>query len=214
MDGGPAGSGADYDIAVRHGPEALAGADTVVIPPSHALDEVLSTATLPPPIAAALCRIRPGTRLIAMCTGAFVLAAAGVLDGRRAVTHWAEAANLAALFPSVTVDHDALYIDEGDVLTSAGIAAGIDLCMHVIRRDHGTQVAAQVARECVVSPQREGGLRQDAAGGQRPDGRADRRPGRAGHRCQPAPAIPCLPGRIPGGIPPHFPAGSLSNLAA
>jgi transcriptional regulator GlxA family with amidase domain len=160
VDGGPVGSGADYDIAVRYGQEALADADTVVIPPSHALDEVLSTASLPPPIAAALRRIRPGTRLMAMCTGAFVLAAAGALDGRRAVTHWAEAASLAALFPSVAVDQDALYIDEGDVLTSAGIAAGIDLCMHVIRRDYGTQVAAQVARECVISPQREGGQRQ------------------------------------------------------
>jgi transcriptional regulator GlxA family with amidase domain len=137
---------------VRHGPEALADADTVVIPPSHALDEVLSSGTLPSPVAAALRHVRPGARLVAMCTGAFVLAAAGALDGRRAVTHWAEAASLAALFPSITVDHDALYVDEGDVLTSAGIAAGIDLCMHVIRCDHGTQVAAQVARECVVSP--------------------------------------------------------------
>lgn len=160
LDGGPVATGADYEIAVKYGPEVLTTADTVVIPPSHAMDEVLRTGCLPTSTDAALRTIRPGTRLIAMCTGAFVLAAAGALDGRRAVTHWAEASQLAALFPLVTVDPDALYVDEGDVLTSAGIAAGIDLCMHVIRRDHGTSVAADVARNCVISPQREGGQRQ------------------------------------------------------
>ncbi|PRC51430.1 AraC family transcriptional regulator, partial [Mycobacterium sp. ITM-2017-0098] len=87
---------------------------------------------------------------VSICTGAFVLAAAGLLDGRPATTHWQHADALRALYPRVLVDEQHVLVDDGDVLTSAGLAAGIDLCLHLIRRDHGTQVANTVARYCVV----------------------------------------------------------------
>jgi transcriptional regulator GlxA family with amidase domain len=141
------------------GPEALATADTVVIPgtrfPSARNDGVLT-----PQARAVLDTVRPGTRLVSICTGAFVLAAAGVLDGRRATTHWKFADSLRGLHPNVEVDENVLFVDDGDVLTSAGLAAGIDLCLHVIRSDHGAQVANAVARYCVVPPWREGGQAQ------------------------------------------------------
>jgi transcriptional regulator GlxA family with amidase domain len=160
IDGRPVRTDADYTIAVEHDASVLATADSVVIPPSHALEGVLGSGVLAEPVVRALKEIRPGTRLIAICTGAFVLAAAGVLDGRPAATHWAEASRLQALFPSVRVDPDVLYIDDGDVLTSAGVAAGVDLCLHLIRRDHGSAVANLAARLCVVPPRREGGQAQ------------------------------------------------------
>ena len=97
---------------------------------------------------------------MSICTGAFVLAAAGLLDGRPATTHWRYADDLRALYPQVLVDENVLFVDDGDVLTSAGLAAGIDLCLHLIRQDHGTQVANAVARYCVVPPWREGGQAQ------------------------------------------------------
>ena len=160
VDGRPVRTEADYTIAVEHDARLLSTADTVVIPPSHALAEIVSGGVLAEPVVRALKEIRPGTRLIAICTGAFVLAAAGLLDGRPAATHWAEAAQLQRLFPSVRVDPEVLYIDDGDVLTSAGAAAGIDLCLHLIRRDHGSAVANLAARLCVVPPRREGGQAQ------------------------------------------------------
>jgi AraC family transcriptional regulator, transcriptional activator FtrA len=95
-----------------------------------------------------------------ICTGAFVLAQAGLLDGRRATTHWAYAERLAERYPAVTVNPGVLYVDEGDVLTSAGVAAGIDLCLHLVRRDHGAEVANAVARRIVVAPHRDGGQAQ------------------------------------------------------
>ena len=148
-----------FAVLPEAGPEVLADADTVVVPGTRyapaRLDGVLS-----PDVAAALATIRPGTRLVSICTGAFVLAAAGLLDGRPATTHWKYAATLRALHPDVDVDENVLFVDDGDVLTSAGIAAGIDLCLHIIRRDHGTQVANAVARHCVVPPWREGGQAQ------------------------------------------------------
>jgi transcriptional regulator GlxA family with amidase domain len=98
--------------------------------------------------------------LVSICTGAFVLADAGVLDGRRATTHWMDVPEFRRRFPRVTCDPDVLYVDEGTVLTSAGIAAGIDLCLHVVRADHGTAVANTVARRMVVSPHRRGGQAQ------------------------------------------------------
>jgi transcriptional regulator GlxA family with amidase domain len=95
-----------------------------------------------------------------VCSGAFVLAAAGLLDGRRATTHWMYTDDLAAMYPEVKVDPDVLYVDEGDVLTSAGTAAGIDLCLHVVRQDFGAEIANAVARRMVVPPHRDGGQAQ------------------------------------------------------
>ena len=115
---------------------------------------------LPAEVTAALALIRPGTRLVSICTGAFILAAAGLLDGRPATTHWKFADAMRRLHPEVLVDENVLFVDDGDVLTSAGLAAGIDLCLHIIRRDHGAQVANAVARYCVVPPWREGGQAQ------------------------------------------------------
>ncbi|MDX3532345.1 helix-turn-helix domain-containing protein [Streptomyces sp. ID05-39B] len=157
---GPVGTDADFAIQVAHGPEALATADTVIVPASYELGPVFEEGVLTDDLAAALARIRPGTRLASICTGVYVLAAAGVLDGRPATTHWADAARLQELFPSVRVDPDVLFIDDGDVLTSAGVAAGIDLCLHMVRRDHGTAVANEVARRTVVPPHRDGGQAQ------------------------------------------------------
>jgi transcriptional regulator GlxA family with amidase domain len=101
-----------------------------------------------------------GIRIASICTGAFVLASAGLLDGRRATTHWAHTAHLAGAFPTVEVDPSVLFVDEGDILTSAGVAGGIDLCIHLIRRDHGFEVASRAARRVVMPPQREGGQAQ------------------------------------------------------
>jgi transcriptional regulator GlxA family with amidase domain len=157
---GPVETDADFAIHVTHGPEALAEADTVIIPASYELGPVHAEGVLTDELAAALARLRPGTRLASICTGVYVLAAAGLLDGRPATTHWADAARLQRLFPKVKVDPDVLFIDDGDVLTSAGVAAGIDLCLHMVRRDHGAAVANDVARRTVVPPHRDGGQAQ------------------------------------------------------
>ena len=101
-----------------------------------------------------------GGRVLSQCTGAFVLAAAGLLDGRRATTHWKYAAELARRYPQVDVDPGVLYVDEGQVITSAGTAAGIDACLHVIRLEHGAAVANEIARHMVVAPHRDGGQAQ------------------------------------------------------
>ena len=153
---------ADFDIEVAHGPEVLAEAATVVVPASHELDDTddRELHRLGPELTAAFARIRPGTRIASICTGAFVLAAAGLLDGRRATTHWLSAPRFRRLFPAVDLDPGVLYVDEGDVLTAAGEASGIDLCLHMVRRDHGAAVANQVARRTVVPPHREGGQAQ------------------------------------------------------
>ena len=149
----------DFTIVVGHGPEALAEADTVIVPGSLA-DHELPDRPLDPSVPAALARIRPGTRIASICTGSFVLAAAGLLDGRRAATHWRSSARTRARFPDVTFDLDVLYTDDGGLLTSAGAAAGIDLCLHMIRTDHGAAVANDVARGSVVPPHRKGGQAQ------------------------------------------------------
>ena len=151
---------ADFMIHVEHGPQALAEADTVIIPASHEEDETHTDGMLGDALTSALARIRPGARIASICTGAFVLAAAGLLAGRRATTHWMSADHFRQLYPDVHLDPDVLYTDEGDVLTSAGEAAGIDLCLHMIRRDHGSAVANEVARRTVVAPHREGGQAQ------------------------------------------------------
>jgi transcriptional regulator GlxA family with amidase domain len=162
---GPVRTNADFTVHVAHGPETLRGADTVILPATHEEDDPETTGRLGVPLAEALGRIRrPGTRVASICTGAFVLAAAGWLDGRRATTHWKSAEDFRRLFPRVELDPDVLYTHEftpeGDLLTAAGEAAGIDLCLHMIRSDHGAAVANDVARATVVPPHREGGQAQ------------------------------------------------------
>ncbi|MEV7106800.1 GlxA family transcriptional regulator [Streptomyces atroolivaceus] len=157
---GPVRTDADFSIMAEHGPEALATADTVVVPASYELGPVHEEGRLTGELAAALGLVRPGTRMVSICTGGYVLAAAGLLDGRPATTHWSSADHFQRLFPKIRVDPDVLFIDDGDVLTSAGVAAGIDLCLHIVRRDHGTAVANDVARRTVVPPHRDGGQAQ------------------------------------------------------
>lgn len=149
---------ADFPVLVTHGPHALAEADTVIVPASH--EEDGKSSQLSPELRSALKGVRTGARIASVCTGAFVLAAAGLLDGRPAATHWKSAERFRKLYPEVLPAPDVLYTDDGDVLTSAGEAAGIDLCLHMIRRDFGAAVAADVARTTVVSPHREGGQAQ------------------------------------------------------
>ncbi|MFI7226869.1 GlxA family transcriptional regulator [Nonomuraea angiospora] len=160
VDGRPVATAADYSIAVEHDASVLADADTVVVPAAEWYDGLTGPDSLPAGLAAALARIRPGTRIVSICIGTYVLAAAGLLDGRPATTHWRHAERFATLFPKVRVDADVLFVDDGDVLTSAGAAAGVDLCLHLVRRDHGSRVANQVARACVVPPWRDGGQAQ------------------------------------------------------
>jgi len=156
VDGAPVSTTTGFEIGVESGLGALRRADTVVVPGYYAIHE-------PPPAAATAAlraAARRGARVMSVCTGAFALAAAGVLDGRRATTHWAWARDLAASFPAVEVDPDVLFVDEGEVLTSAGLSAGIDLSLHVVRRDHGAACADRVARQMVAPPHRDGGQAQ------------------------------------------------------
>ncbi|MBA0046078.1 helix-turn-helix domain-containing protein [Mycobacteroides sp. LB1] len=148
-----------YAITPQEGPAVLARADTVIIPGTR-YRPAREHGELTAELGAALNTIRPGTRIVSICTGAFVLGAAGLLDGRRATTHWHKADDFRALYPRVLLDETVLFIDDGDILTSAGLASGIDLCLHIIRQDHGTAVANDVARYCVVPPWREGGQAQ------------------------------------------------------
>jgi transcriptional regulator GlxA family with amidase domain len=157
VDGGPVRTDADFSVTVDHGPEALRTADTVVI---AAVTPDRVTGALSDEVAAALAFIRPGTRVVSICTGAFVLAAAGLLDGRRATTHWCVSDAFRRMFPRVDLDPDVLFVDDGEILTSAGAASGIDICLHIVRRDHGSELANRVARRCVVPPLREGGQAQ------------------------------------------------------
>ena len=143
-------------VGVPLGLDALEEAETVVVP---GLDDV--EAPVPEPALTALRGAAArGARMVSICTGAFVLGEAGVLDGRRATTHWAHAERLARRYPKATVDPRVLYVDERDVMTSAGMAAGIDLCLHIVRRDHGAEAANTIARRMVVPPHREGGQAQ------------------------------------------------------
>jgi transcriptional regulator GlxA family with amidase domain len=142
-------------VAPSHGLAYLDRVGTVIVPPCDA------PGGPPEAVLRALGRAHArGARLVSLCTGAFVLAAAGLLDGRRATTHWAHSADLAKRFPRVTVDPDVLYVDDGDILTAAGSAASVDLCLHLVRRDHGAEVAARIARSLVVPPHRDGGQAQ------------------------------------------------------
>jgi AraC family transcriptional activator FtrA len=149
---GPLQTTVGYAIHVDAGLAALQEADTVVIPGW----QPAGTPAAPTVTEALRAAHQRGARIVAICTGAFVLAQAGLLDGRRATTHWRHAAKLAAAFPEVQVDPDVLYVDHGDVATSAGTGAGIDLCLHLVRSDHGAAYAAQIARNMVLPPHREG----------------------------------------------------------
>ncbi|AJE85968.1 MULTISPECIES: GlxA family transcriptional regulator [Streptomyces] len=155
----PVSTSTGYDIRPTHGTERLAWADTLVIPTPTG-SSALTDGTLPPALLRELTRAAPDTRLVTICTGSFVLAAAGLLDGRPATTHWAYTQRFGALFPRVELLPDVLYVDDGDILTSAGGAAGLDLCLHIVRKDHGSAVANRASRSCVVPPWREGGQAQ------------------------------------------------------
>lgn len=158
VDGRPVTSTHGYDLGVHGDLGLLADVDTLVVPGSKN-PQIRESGTLPDAVAAAFDTCS-ATRFASICTGSFVLAAAGLLDGRPATTHWQSAGSLAAMFPAVDVDEKVLYVDDGDVLSSAGLAAGIDLCLHIIRRDHGSKVANRVARYAVVPPWRDGGQAQ------------------------------------------------------
>lgn len=149
-DGEPVSTAEGLSVAVARGPEALELADTVIVPPAEDLGELEHGGALPASLAAALARIRPGTRMVSICTGSYVLAAAGLLDGRIATTHWMHSAAFRRAYPRVQVDEDVLFVDNGDVLTAAGVAAGLDLCLHLVRRDHGAALANRVARRLIV----------------------------------------------------------------
>jgi AraC family transcriptional activator FtrA len=156
---GPVATRAGYAMLVTDGLDVLDRADTVIVPGWLPTEEPPS-----PAITRSLRRAHDrGARLVSICTGAFALAHAGLLDGRRATTHWARADELAACFPAVHIDRDVLYVDHGDVATSAGAGAGIDLCLHLVRTDQGAGYAAHVARSMVMPPHREGGQLQYAA---------------------------------------------------
>ncbi|GAA3122290.1 helix-turn-helix domain-containing protein [Planomonospora alba] len=152
-------SRAGYAVLPDHDLDVLETADTVLVPGIHG-GPALTDGTVPGPLRDALRAAARHARVMSICTGAFVLAAAGLLDGRPATTHWRQAALFRTLFPRVRLDPDVLFIDDGDLLTSAGVAAGIDLCLHVVRRDHGSEAANRTARRCVVAPWRDGGQAQ------------------------------------------------------
>jgi AraC family transcriptional activator FtrA len=153
---GPIRAAGGITVQARYAPGLLKKADTIVIPGWRDADEP------PPPALVAAIRAAHarGARLCSICSGVFVLAAAGVLDGRRATTHWRYAERLAERYPAVQVETDALYVDEGQVITSAGSAAGLDMLLHLVRRDYGAKVGNLVAQRLVVPPHREGGQAQ------------------------------------------------------
>ena len=157
VDGRPVRTNADFSVTVEHGAEALRTAETVVIPP---YDPALLTREVPAELREVLASIPSEARIVSICTGAFLLAGAGLLDGRPATTHWALAATFSAWYPQVALDPDVLFVDDGKLLTSAGAASGVDVCLHLVRKDHGTAVANRVARSCVVPPWRDGGQAQ------------------------------------------------------
>ncbi|MEU7895110.1 helix-turn-helix domain-containing protein [Nonomuraea sp. NPDC049152] len=159
LDGSPVMTNADFALAVQHGGEALETADTLVIPP-FTCGPGEERDWLPEELARALARVRPDARIVSICTASYVLAAAGLLDDRPATTHWNEADHFQRMFPRVKVNAEVLFVDDGRVLTAAGVAAGVDLCLHILRRDHGSEVTNRVARLCVVPPWREGGQAQ------------------------------------------------------
>lgn len=160
---GPAGSVSTADgftLTLTGGLEMLGAADTLIVP---GFDPGLGPqpGQLPTAVLDTLATARDrGRRLVSICTGAFALAEAGLLDGLHATTHWQHTDRLERRYPAVHVDRDVLYVDEGDILTSAGVCCGIDLCLHIVRRDLGATVANEIARRIVAAPHREGGQAQ------------------------------------------------------
>ncbi|MFM0034233.1 helix-turn-helix domain-containing protein [Paraburkholderia strydomiana] len=161
---------AGFSIAVTHGLDALAEAHTIIVPSWRDPDETPPAALLDA-LRAAHAR---GAQLVGLCLGAFVLAAAGILDDRPASTHWAWADDFARRYPRVRLDPDVLYVDDGNVMTSAGTAAGLDCCLHVLRKMCGAQAANYVARRLVVPPHRQGGQAQFVQQPMPPNLRGDR----------------------------------------
>ena len=153
--GRPVRTGLGVHLVPEYGLDALDGADLVALPATNTRDGYPPAAV--DAVRAAAAR---GATLLSVCTGAFLLGAAGLLDGRRCTTHWRHAGELARRFPAAVVDPDVLFVDEGQVITSAGTAAGIDACLHLVRRELGSAPAAAIARRMVVPPQRDGGQRQ------------------------------------------------------
>ena len=147
---------AGFDVVVAHGIDALASADIVVVPSWRDAAERPPAALLDALTAAS----QRGAQIVGLCLGAYVLAAAGLLDGRHATTHWEYAADFATRYPRVTVDANVLYVEDGALVTSAGTAAGIDCCLHLVRRRYGAQTANRVARRLVTPPHRAGGQAQ------------------------------------------------------
>jgi transcriptional regulator GlxA family with amidase domain len=159
-DGGPVRSTAGFHLTPEHDMAILAGADTVIVPGVDA-GPTVTDGTVAPEVAEALRAAHArGARIMSICTGASVLAASGLLDQRPAASHWGWADRLSSLYPQVRWDFDVLFVDDGDVLTSAGVGAGVDLCMYVVRADHGSEVANGAARRCVMPSSREGGQAQ------------------------------------------------------
>ncbi|HEX2313733.1 MAG TPA: helix-turn-helix domain-containing protein [Thermomonospora sp.] len=159
LDGGPVRTDGDYSVAVRHDASVVATADTLIIPASESRGPEFE-GVLRDPLAEVFARTRPGTRLVSICIASYVLAAAGLLDGRAATTHWKHAGHFQRTYPRVRVNPDVLFVEDGGVFTSAGAAAGVDLCLHLVRADHGSDLANRVARSCVVPPWRDGGQAQ------------------------------------------------------
>lgn len=157
IDPSPVRTGGGFSILTEHGLEQLRRADTIIVPGWKDFDR-----PVPPEFLQALRRAHArGARLLSFCSGAFVLAETGLLDGRRAATHWMHVDALGARHPQITWDASVLYVDDGSgIYTAAGTAAAIDLCLHLVRVDHGTEVANVVARRMVVAPHRDGGQAQ------------------------------------------------------
>jgi len=148
---------AGFSMNVEHGLERLEEADLIAVPAGACYE----TREFPPELLDALRRaVDRGARVLSVCSGVFVLAAAGLLDGRRCTVHWHHADELARAYPRLTVEPDVLYVDEGPVITSAGTAAGIDACLHLVRSEQGPEVANKIARRMVVPPHRDGGQAQ------------------------------------------------------
>jgi AraC family transcriptional activator FtrA len=172
LERGPIRASGGILVEARRGLRSLQRAGTIVIPGWRNADE-----PPPPSLLGALRKAHAeGARLVSICSGVFVLAATGLLDGKRATTHWRYADRLMSRFPKIRVEPDVLYVDEGNILTSAGSAAGIDLGLHIVRRDYGAEIANEIARRLVMPPHREGGqaqyvrdpIRSAAAGGLAP----------------------------------------------